>query len=84
MLAVADGCDGSALTCSCDPSTVRPTPAGSAESYASILKAEASKNWQGTVPAVQLSGSGGQGAAPVLVLPAEALKPAAAVTPTAQ
>jgi membrane protease subunit HflC len=51
--------------------------AGSAEAYAGILRAEAAKNWTGSVPNVQLgSGTGQGGAAPVLVLPPDALKPA--------
>lgn len=60
---------------------VKTKAAGSADAYAAILKAEASKNWRGTVPAVQLGGTGGQGGAPVLVLPPEALKPAPEPSP---
>ena len=53
---------------------IKTKAAGSAEAFADILKAEAAKNWLGTVPAVQL-GAGGS-ASPVMVLPAEALKAA--------
>jgi hypothetical protein len=43
--------------------------AGSVDSYASILRAEASKKWDGSVPRIQLGASDKGGAQPVLVLP---------------
>lgn len=59
--------------------------AGSAEAYAQILRAEATKNWTGAVPNVQLGGgAAGAGAAPVVVLPAEAMRPAAAAQTPAE
>jgi membrane protease subunit HflC len=42
--------------------------AGSAENYTAILRAQASKQWTGQVPSIQLSGDKG-GGSPILVLP---------------
>lgn len=44
--------------------------AGTASDYSAILRAEAAKNWNGSVPRIELSGDKG-GAQPVMILPAE-------------
>ncbi|WP_158554848.1 SPFH domain-containing protein [Methylovirgula sp. 4M-Z18] len=47
---------------------------GSADAYAEILRADAAKNWNGSVPSIQM-GAGANAAQPVMVLPPIGQKP---------